>query len=232
MHMRYKILLLCFALGGGMAFAQFGEVGGVVTDTITGEPLGFANISLEQGDQIITQSISDENGKYLFSNLNDGIYSIQISYVGYAPARFDNIKVRNKELTVYHLKLHSGSDLPVVFVFPDRIADVPDGRQIIDIKDLRETGARDPGQIVAQSAAGVYAKDGGDGGENGGGLYISGSRSDATLYVVDGIRVIGSTYVPKSAIANITVYTGGIPANYGDFTGGVIEITTRGFAGN
>ena len=50
----------------------------------------------------------------------------------------------------------------------------------------------------------------------------------ARCYSVRGgwYRVIGSTYVPKSAIANITVYTGGIPANYGDFTGGVIEITT------
>ena len=46
-HMGYKILLLCFC-PGRHGIPQFGEVGGVVTDTITGEPLGFANISLDK----------------------------------------------------------------------------------------------------------------------------------------------------------------------------------------
>ena len=34
--------------------------------------------------------------------------------------------------------------------------------------------------------------------------------------------------VPTSAIDQITVVTGGLPAKYGDVTGGVIEVTTKG----
>ena len=34
--------------------------------------------------------------------------------------------------------------------------------------------------------------------------------------------------VPTSAIEQITVVTGGLPAKYGDATGGVIEVTTKG----
>lgn len=64
-----------------------------------------------------------------------------------------------------------------------------------------------------------------------GGLSIAGARETSTLYVIDGIKVIGSSYVPLNAIAEINVYTGGIPANYGDFTGGVIEIKTKGYTG-
>ena len=34
--------------------------------------------------------------------------------------------------------------------------------------------------------------------------------------------------MPNSAIEQVSVITGGIPAQYGDVTGGVINITTRG----
>ena len=49
-----------------------------------------------------------------------------------------------------------------------------------------------------------------------------------TFYYIDGIKVRGSTSLPKSAIEEVSVMTGGVPANYGDATGGIISITTRG----
>src|SRR5665213_507871 len=60
----------------------------------------------------------------------------------------------------------------------------------------------------------------------GGPLSIRGSRSDATQYIVDGVKVAYTP--PQSGIEQITTITGGLPAQYGDATGGVIEITTRG----
>lgn len=38
----------------------------------------------------------------------------------------------------------------------------------------------------------------------------------------------GSSNIPKSALEEVSVITGGVPANYGDVTGGIISITTRG----
>ena len=34
--------------------------------------------------------------------------------------------------------------------------------------------------------------------------------------------------LPQSALEQVTVITGGMPAKYGDATGGVIEVTTKG----
>ncbi|MDP5098697.1 MAG: hypothetical protein NWQ27_01775, partial [Crocinitomicaceae bacterium] len=42
------------------------------------------------------------------------------------------------------------------------------------------------------------------------------------------IKVRGSSNLPKSAIEEVSVITGGLPANYGDATGGIISVTTRG----
>ncbi len=59
------------------------------------------------------------------------------------------------------------------------------------------------------------------------GLNFRGSRSDAVNYYIDGIKVIGNPKIPQSAINQLTVYTGGLPANYGDVTGGIISIETK-----
>ena len=61
-------------------------------------------------------------------------------------------------------------------------------------------------------------------------LYFRGSRSDAMAYFVDGVKVSGSlTGVPPDGIASITMYTGGLPARYGDVTGGVVAIETKSY---
>jgi hypothetical protein len=63
-------------------------------------------------------------------------------------------------------------------------------------------------------------------------MSIKGSRSDASYYFIDGIKVRGSSNLPKSAIEEVSVITGGVPASYGDITGGIISITTRGPSSN
>jgi hypothetical protein len=225
---KYIVLGLLLITVSLIKAQYYGEIGGIVSDAKTEEALPFANISLQDGDRIVDQTSSDEFGKYMFSRIPEGVYSIVISYVGYTAGSFENIQINNKELKVYNLELTQGNDLPTVYVFPDIIIETPLIGEEIDLKEIKQIGARDVGSIVVQTTPRVYSQDGGDGD---GGIHISGARDNATLYVIDGIRVIGSTYLPKSSIASITVYTGGIPANYGDVTGGIIEITTRSYSG-
>jgi uncharacterized protein YfaS (alpha-2-macroglobulin family) len=87
-------------------------------------------------------------------------------------------------------------------------------------EDIRKMPGRSV-QSIATTVGGVYSEEGSDN------LYIRGARSEATHYYVDGVKVRGSTSIPKAAIAEVTVITGGIPANIGDVTGGVIQITTK-----
>jgi Ca-activated chloride channel family protein len=55
-------------------------------------------------------------------------------------------------------------------------------------------------------------------------VHIRGSRSNSTAYYLDGIRISNPNSIPRSFISDVSVYTGGIPANYGDLTGGVISV--------
>ena len=63
--------------------------------------------------------------------------------------------------------------------------------------------------------------------DEGSAITFRGSRSNATNYYVDGIRVNGSL-VPETEIDQLQVITGGLEAQYGDVTGGIISITTKG----
>lgn len=58
-------------------------------------------------------------------------------------------------------------------------------------------------------------------------ISIRGSRPTATRIMVDG--VYSNVTVPTTSIKYVKVYTGGIPAKYGDTSGGVIVIETKGY---
>ena len=86
----------------------------------------------------------------------------------------------------------------------------------------------DLSKMPGRSAASIASTVAGVSGAGTDGLSVRGSRSSGTFYYIDGIKVRGSTNLPKAALEEVSVITGGVPANYGDATGGIISITTRG----
>ena len=88
--------------------------------------------------------------------------------------------------------------------------------------------SEDISRMTARSADAVASTVGGVYSENGSVGSIRGSRSEDVVYYVDGVKVRGSSSVPKSAIEQVSVITGGVPAQYGDATGGIISLTTKG----
>ncbi|NCU32890.1 MAG: hypothetical protein EOM23_08170, partial [Candidatus Moranbacteria bacterium] len=87
-------------------------------------------------------------------------------------------------------------------------------------EEIEKMAGRDA-TSVAVTVGGVFSQDGEMG-------SIRGGREDGTVMYIDGVRVRGSSSLPKSALEQVTVITGGLPANYGDATGGVVNITTKG----
>lgn len=203
------------------------EINGKVMDAITGESLEFASVALYQNGTQLMGTITETNGAFLFKPLASGIYSIAVSYVGYGLQWFENIEVRSGSLIFMECALQSGMLIDtVIHIYANKLVDADRPEEVKTYKpaDFKKMAVSDIKDIV-RFAPKVYEN------EITGGLSISGARETSTLYVIDGIKVIGSSYVPLNAIAEINVYTGGIPANYGDFTGGVIEIKTKGYTG-
>ena len=83
---------------------------------------------------------------------------------------------------------------------------------------------KNPVALIASSSPDIYRAPNSDD------LYFRGSRSDAMAYFVDGVKVAARlSGVPPSSIASFTIYTGGLPARYGDVTGGAVAIETKSY---
>ncbi len=221
----YPILLLMLLFVCATAIAQTGIIRGKVTDANTKEGLPFATVQLKQNGVLKTGVTTDLNGAYKFSSLSPGNYDVQVSFVGYTLSLTKGILVKGDQSTYYDVKMTQGKDLQEVIISDYREPLIDKGKTssggTVTREEIKSLASRDVGSIAA-TAAGVTQADGGRE------LNVRGSRSASTVYFIDGVRVRGGTNLPNQAIEQTTVITGGLPAVYGDATGGVISISTRG----
>ncbi len=225
-HLKLLCVMLLFSASFSFAQTGNGSIKGSVTDKSSGEPLPFVKVVVFQSGQQKGFAATDFDGKFLVSSLPPGEYAVEVRFVGYTSIRKEGVVVNSDKLTILPLDLSPSSEL--LDVVEVTYYEVP----LID-KDGGASGAtvtrEDIKKLPLRSAQGIAATVGGViSQEGGGGLNIRGARSDANFFYIDGIKVRGSSALPKSAIQEVAVITGGVPANYGDITGGIISITTRG----
>jgi len=229
---RFILVLLYFFYSAPGVFAQSGQ--GAIRATITnakdGMPIPFVNVAVKQNGMLITGGAGDIDGNVEIKPVSPGKYDIEITSLGHQPKRVSGVIVIASKTTFLdkeNTKMSSGIVDLVEFeiaVYKEPLVKIDGSARETTVteKDIRRMAARDPTQITA-AVGGVYAKDNGSGD-----VYIGGSRSDASYYYIDGIKVRGSLAIPQTSIEQISVITGGLPAQYGDVTGGVINITTKG----
>lgn len=200
-----------------------GTLKGVIKDSKTGEAIPFANVVVELGGIQVGTGQSNFNGEYQIKPINPGSYVVKSSYVGYKPVKTTGVIISAGKITVVDVKMESSvvemKEFEVVEYDVPLIEDYQ-GKTVTK-EEIYALPTRNINSVAA-TTAGVTQQDEGDG------VNIRGSRGDATFYFVDGIKVRGSANIPQQGIEQIQIITGGLPAMYGDATGGVISITTRG----
>jgi outer membrane receptor protein involved in Fe transport len=216
------LLVLCTPL---LIFAQTGKIVGKVTDAQTGEMLIGANVIIE-GTNL--GAATNVNGEYLILNVPPGSYTVIARYIGYREMRYENIKVSVNLTTETNFQLPSETyqTETVVVVAPKQLINKNTTNQtsIIRSEDLENLPVRGINAIVSTQAGVV---------QQGGNLYIRGSRSDAVAFYVDGVLVNnpvtgGSrTGIIQNAIEEIQVQAGGYSSEFGGANGGIISSTSR-----
>ncbi|PLX09051.1 MAG: hypothetical protein C0596_04425 [Marinilabiliales bacterium] len=221
-----KLLIIIMALASISAglYAQ-GTLSGTISDAATGEPIPFANVSIEENGNIITGGMTDFDGKYSIKPIPAGKYTVSASYVGYATMKYTNVQIPAGSITFQNFELNTSAEiLAEVEIKEYKVPLIAKDKTASGGTVTSEDIAKMPGRsaaAVATTVGGVYSEDGEVG-------SIRGARSEGTVYYVDGVKVRGSSSVPKSAIEQVQVITGGLPAQYGDATGGIISLTTKG----
>lgn len=228
--MKKHLLPLLALLLGGTAQAQgLGEIHGNVVDD-QGQPLPYANVVTTYGDQLIGGT-TDMDGRYVLKPLQPGTYTVRITYVGLNPREISGVRVNADKITFLRdEKLYADNTLPIFIVTARRWEpplidpEEPSKLTVIAAQIKSNPLRKSPVSMIASLSPDIYKAPGSDE------LYFRGSRSDAMVYFVDGVKVSGRlSGVPPDAIASITMYTGGLPARYGDVTGGVVAIETKSY---
>lgn len=230
---KLNLLLASLLLTVTYGFSQsgLGTIRGNVIDKDSKEAIFNCIIAVKQNGTLRGNTTTDFDGKFQLNSLAPGQYDVEISNPGegYQPTKIGGVVVNADRITFLDNQelglAKQATDIEEVVVVAYRVP-------LIN-KDGGPSGAtitrEDISRLPVRSAAGVASTVGGVATNEGSGdISVRGSRSDGTYFFIDGIKVRGSSNLPKSAIEEVSVITGGLPANYGDATGGIIAVTTRG----
>lgn len=237
MVFKLKYLFIGVLLSSTYVFAQsgLGTLKGKVKDGVSGAPLGMSKVVIIQNSAAKGGAQTDADGEFQINGIQPGSYNVKVTNMdGYQPYMIEAVSISPDKITfldniVLTKPGSTGSekekDLTEVKVVRYKVPLIDKDGGASGQKVTRQDISRMPvrsAAAIAQSVGGVNSDEGT------GAISVRGSRSDGTYYYIDGIKVRGSSNLPKSALEEVSVITGGVPANYGDVTGGIIAITTRG----
>ncbi|MBL6663817.1 MAG: carboxypeptidase-like regulatory domain-containing protein [Flavobacteriales bacterium] len=223
MFNKLYLLLVGLIFTSSSIFAQSGSLEGKITDKNTGETVPFANVVAKRNGNQVAGVTTDFDGNYTIKPLDPGTYDLIVSFVGYGQVTLEGIVVSSNKITFRDVQLSEGIDIEEVVIKDEKPLLDPDnlGGKTVTSEEIRSMPTRSVTSVAA-TAAGVYQSD------EGSSVNVRGSRSEATDYYVDGVKVRGSLALPQSAIEQITVMSSGLSAMYGDATGGIISVTSKG----
>jgi hypothetical protein len=228
--LRY-LLLFVFAGLSGSALAQ--EISGRVLDDKK-EPLPSAAVQVYQGGILKGGTVTDYDGNYTVKPLDPGYYNVQVLYTGFDSMVVTDVVVIPGNRTTQNFTMAKpkgiGLKEAIIIRYKKPLVDIekPDAHVLTkeEINVIPTTQVTD----LVSLTPGVYQK------QRGSEANIGGARTSGTLYIVDGVQVrtlagITSNYdMAQGSIDQLEVISSGIPANYGDVSGAVVNITSRGVA--
>ena len=222
--MKHKLLRWAFtwvfAFTCQMALAQTNYADfRVKTTDGDGKPLSGVEVKMYLNGIFKTSDTTDSDGNAIFQTLSPGVYDVEFSKDG------------SSDQKVTGLNLSAGLNEPLKMAMTGRMGDVvittkasnkviqmEKNEQQVQGKDMINSGRRGVGALTSTNAAIVESRQG---------ISVRGTRSDGNGTFIDGVRAIGSGAIPSLGVEGISVNIGGIPAMYGDLTGGAFSYTSK-----
>lgn len=223
--MRTLICLLAICISG-TAVSQTGTILGTVTDALTNEPILLATISIPG---TTTGTTTDVEGNYVLTDLTPGLYTVQVSYIGYEDQSRQEIQVTSARPVRLDFKLEEQTtqlEEIVVKASPfKRTEESPLSLRTIGVAEIQRNpgGNRDISKVI-QTLPGVtsvssFRND----------LIIRGGAPNENRFYLDDVEVPTINHfatqgasggpvglINVNFIREVDFYSGAFPANRGN----------------
>ena len=222
--MKNYIFILTFLFSMQLSAQNCGQINGVVYSADTAEVVPFTRILLiNLTDTLLC--ITGFDGKYKFSDLSAGIYTLMVRNIIYNSQRVNSIIVRNDTTVKIDIYLYNN-----LYFYPCRPTicrfspfyfignEMVDQILRTDIKNSATVRIEDR---LTTSSSEIKM--------NNNALTVRGTRPNDLVYYIDGVRQSSAPIVPRVAVRKITYFLGGLPAKYGETTSGAVVINSTSY---
>ncbi len=228
-YFAFAILLLASQTAIPAAAQVIGSISGTVTDT-TGAAIPGAAIQLSNPVSSVNRTATaDASGQFRFTNVAPNSYRVSATSAGFQPAA-QTVNVSSALPLTVALQLSVATSNTVVTVEApvDLVQNDPTFHTDVDrstIDHIAVEGSSELSSIVTLTSPGISA-------DSNGLMHGLGDHAENT-FSVDGQQIsdqqskVFSNQIPANAVQSIEVIAGAPPAEYGDKTSLVVNVTTR-----
>jgi outer membrane receptor protein involved in Fe transport len=243
------ILLLAIAFTFPLLSGTTGKIDGKIIDKANGEPQIGANIVIVGTSMGVS---SDVEGQYTILNVPPGVYSVQVTFVGYKRITVEDVRVYIDQTARVDIAMESQAiELGETIVMAERKLIKSDVATSVASVSDKEIETLPVGNVVSAIGlqAGIRGGWAGTPGYAGQPSYftqnytrgdvsatgpsIRGGGGNNVLYMVDGVTQRDprnnepTTSIALAAVKEISVERGGFNAEYGQVRSGLINVVTK-----
>jgi hypothetical protein len=241
-------LLACASLWASVG----GRIEGTITDSTGAIVQGAAVTAIDSATGVEQQVKTGQDGAYAFPVLPVGLYAIRVTVPGFKLYERTGIAVDANGALVVNVSLVPGTKAETLTVndtavHVDRsstqMGEVISGRQMTAVplngRSFTDLLSLQPGVAPATSITADTVQDVGasffspSGSLNPGNISINGQREFANAFIVNGSDAeedvnMGTSIIPNlDSIAEFRILTNNFDAEYGEFSGGQINVVTK-----
>ncbi len=251
-----KVSLACAGLPLFLLGTALAGVGGSISGTVkdpSGAAIAQAYVALVNSNTGVRQSTNaDVRGAYTFPVLPVGGYVLEVNHPGFRPYRRTGIVLDANSALLFDIVLQVGERTDAVTVsdsavhletYSSQVGEVINGEQMnampLNGRSYTDLLSLQPGIVPSTSINSETVQDVGasalapSGDLNPGTISIHGQREFANAFIVNGSDSeedvnMGTAIIPNlDSIAEFRILTSNFDAEYGEFSGGQINVITK-----
>ena len=221
-----KLVTVWMLIFAGSTFAQTasGDIIGELVSLKNNHPIIGAKTLIEDNGRRY-QALTDENGRFRMTSIPAGKYTMKIYFLG---VTMNNIAVDvpieaycNLGTIEFDPKVVAQKGVKITPKATIKFGEIP-VEELTAMEIKRSPVKFDVKALVTTMSSEVKLSEDGE-------LMFRGARKGDMIYVLDGIKSNEVFNVPSCSIARMMVYTGGLPAKYGDTLGGAVILETKSY---